>query len=79
MARGQQKIQAQEKNAKKLADKKKQAAGSTQKDAATKALHYKCPVCLVCVAMFDMFSACIFALSVRFSFCGIYTCTDTPV
>jgi hypothetical protein len=47
MARGQQKIQAQEKNAKKLQDKKKQAAGSTQKDAAAKALHYKCPVCLV--------------------------------
>lgn len=48
MARGQQKIQAQQKNAKK-ADAKKKAEGPHQKLAAEKALVYKCPVCLVCM------------------------------
>ena len=44
MARGQQKIQAQQKNAAKQA-KMKKAAGSDQKAAAKKALIYTCPVC----------------------------------
>ena len=44
MARGQQKIQAQQKNAAKQA-KMKKGAGSDQKAAAKKALIYTCPVC----------------------------------
>ena len=44
MARGQQKIQSQQKNAAKQA-KLKKAAGSDQKAAAKKALIYTCPVC----------------------------------
>ncbi|XP_014352709.1 zinc finger protein 706 isoform X2 [Latimeria chalumnae] len=44
MARGQQKIQAQQKNAKRLADMKKKH-GSDQKAAAKAALVFTCPVC----------------------------------
>lgn len=47
MARGQQKIQSQQKNAQKLAAKKK-AQGHDQKAAAAKALTFKCKVCMVC-------------------------------
>ncbi|XP_073419195.1 zinc finger protein 706-like isoform X1 [Dendrobates tinctorius] len=43
MARGQQKIQSQQKNAKKQAEKKKH--GSDQKAAAKAALVFTCPVC----------------------------------
>ncbi|XP_032901020.1 zinc finger protein 706-like [Amblyraja radiata] len=43
MARGQQKLQAQQKNAKRQADKKK--GGSDQKAAAKAALVHTCPVC----------------------------------
>ncbi|CAH8599134.1 unnamed protein product [Schistosoma margrebowiei] len=43
MARGQQKIQSQQRNAKKQADLKKPAIDS--KKAAAKALHHTCPVC----------------------------------
>ena len=43
MARGQQKIQSQQKNAAKQAAKKK--GGADQKAAAKKALVYTCPVC----------------------------------
>ncbi|KAM4044361.1 zinc finger protein 706-like [Anomaloglossus baeobatrachus] len=43
MARGQQKIQSQQKNAKKQAEKKKH--GSDQKAAAKVALVFTCPVC----------------------------------
>ncbi|CAJ0943754.1 unnamed protein product [Ranitomeya imitator] len=45
MARGQQKIQSQQKNAKKQAEKKKH--GSDQKAAAKAALVFTCPVCRV--------------------------------
>ncbi len=45
MARGQQKIQSQQKNAKKAAEKKGQ--GADQKTAAKAALVYSCPVCRV--------------------------------
>ncbi|KAG9355618.1 hypothetical protein JZ751_000456 [Albula glossodonta] len=44
MARGQQKIQSQQKNAKKAAEKKKQQ-GADQKTAAKAALVHTCPVC----------------------------------
>jgi ribosomal protein L44E len=44
MARGQQKIQSQQKAAQKQA-KLKKAAGSDQKAAAKKALVFTCPVC----------------------------------
>ncbi|GBM55676.1 Zinc finger protein 706 [Araneus ventricosus] len=44
MARGQQKIQSQQKNAKRLNDKKKQD-GHDQKAAAQKALTHVCTVC----------------------------------
>ena len=44
MARGQQKIQSQKKNAEKQA-KMKKAQGSGQKASALKALIYTCPVC----------------------------------
>ena len=44
MARGQQKIQSQVKNAKKLEQMRK-ANAVDQKTAAQKALHYKCIVC----------------------------------
>nr|XP_046274653.1 zinc finger protein 706-like [Scatophagus argus] len=44
MARGQQKIQSQQKNAKKAAEKKK-AQGADQKTAAKAALVHTCPVC----------------------------------
>uniref|UniRef100_A0AC34FJV2 Small EDRK-rich factor-like N-terminal domain-containing protein n=1 Tax=Panagrolaimus sp. ES5 TaxID=591445 RepID=A0AC34FJV2_9BILA len=43
MARGHQKIQAQQKNAKKQEDAKK--GGSDQKAAALKALKHQCTVC----------------------------------
>lgn len=46
MARGQQKIQSQQKNAKKAAEKKK-AQGADQKNAAKAALVHTCPVCRV--------------------------------
>jgi hypothetical protein len=45
MARGQQKIQSQQKNAEKQA-KLKKAAGSDQKKSAAAALIYKCSVCM---------------------------------
>jgi hypothetical protein len=44
MARGQQKIQSQQKNAEKQA-KLKKAAGSDQKKSAAAALVYSCAVC----------------------------------
>ena len=44
MARGQQKIQSQKKNAEKQA-KMKKAQGADQKASAKKALIYTCPVC----------------------------------
>lgn len=47
MARGHQKIQSQQKNAKKQADIKK-AKGHDQKAAAKAALVYTCAVCRVC-------------------------------
>ncbi|VDQ17123.1 unnamed protein product [Trichobilharzia regenti] len=43
MARGQQKIQSQQKNAKKQAEMKKSSID--QKKAAAKALNHTCPVC----------------------------------
>lgn len=46
MARGQQKIQSQQKNAKKAAEKKK-SHGADQKTAAKAALVHTCPVCRV--------------------------------
>lgn len=46
MARGHQKIQSQQKNAKKQADAKK-AKGHDQKTAAMAALVYTCGVCKV--------------------------------
>ena len=45
MARGQQKIQAQQKNAAKQAKLKKGQSHESQKEAAKKALVYSCPVC----------------------------------
>lgn len=45
MARGQQKIQSQQKAAEKAAKLKKQQ-GHDQKKAAAAALTYKCPVCM---------------------------------
>ncbi|KAF8371612.1 hypothetical protein PRIPAC_78041 [Pristionchus pacificus] len=45
MARGQQKLQSQQKNAEKMA-KLKKAQGSDQKTAAQAALTYKCSVCM---------------------------------
>lgn len=47
MARGHQKFQAQQKNAKKQADIKK-SKGHDQKAAAKAALVYTCTVCRVC-------------------------------
>jgi hypothetical protein len=49
MARGQQKIQSQQKNAKAAAAKKKGAAAD-QKTAAKAALVHTCPVCRVSVS-----------------------------
>lgn len=46
MARGQQKIQSQQKNAKRAAEKKK-SQGADQKTAAKAALIHTCPVCRV--------------------------------
>jgi ribosomal protein L44E len=46
MARGQQKIQSQQKNAKRAADLKKQG-NHDQKAAAQKALNFTCVVCRV--------------------------------
>ena len=45
MARGQQKVQSQQKNKEKL-DKMKKQQGSDQKAAALKALTIKCSVCM---------------------------------
>lgn len=45
MARGHQKIQAQQK-AQKKADQAKKGQGCDQKTAAQKALHHKCTVCM---------------------------------
>lgn len=56
MARGQQKIQSQQKNAKKAADKKKQGAPD-QKTTAKAALVHSCPVCRVNV---DRYWMCLF-------------------
>lgn len=50
MARGQQKIQSQQKNAKKSAEKKK-GQGADQKTAAKAALVHTCPVCRVSAAV----------------------------
>lgn len=47
MARGQQKIQSQQKNAEKLA-KLKKAQGMDSKKSAQAALVYSCSVCKVC-------------------------------
>ena len=49
MARGQQKIQSQQKAAEKAAKLKKQK-GHDQKSAAAKALTFKCKVCMVRMA-----------------------------
>jgi heterodisulfide reductase subunit B len=46
MARGQQKIQSQQKNAKKASDKKKGGLAE-QKSSAMAALVHTCPVCRV--------------------------------
>jgi len=48
MARGQQKIQSQQKNAEKQA-KQKKAQGADQKKAAQAALVYSCTVCKACI------------------------------
>lgn len=48
MARGHQKFQSQQKNAKKLAEIKK-SKGHDQKAAAKAALVYTCTVCRVCL------------------------------
>lgn len=45
MARGQQKIQSQQKNAEKQAKLKKAAGGGDSKKAAAKALIFSCTVC----------------------------------
>ncbi|GAV02398.1 hypothetical protein RvY_12969 [Ramazzottius varieornatus] len=45
MARGQQKIQSQQKNAEKQAKIKKQQGGPNQKDTAAVALKFSCAVC----------------------------------
>jgi len=47
MARGQQKIQSQQKNAEKQA-KLKKGQGTDQKKSAAAALVYSCAVCKVC-------------------------------
>lgn len=49
MARGHQKIQSQQKNAKKQAEMKK-SKGHDQKMAAKAALVFTCSVCKVCLA-----------------------------
>ncbi|XP_075248119.1 zinc finger protein 706-like [Convolutriloba macropyga] len=46
MARGQQKIQSQQKNAQKQAKTAKKNAGDHKKTAEA-ALHYKCSVCMI--------------------------------
>ncbi|XP_063951166.1 zinc finger protein 706-like [Lytechinus pictus] len=46
MARGQQKIQSQQKRAKEIEKKKKAATGMTSKAAGMKALTFKCAVCM---------------------------------
>lgn len=51
MARGHQKFQAQQKNAKRQADIKK-SKGHDQKAAAKAALAYTCTVCQVCASNF---------------------------
>lgn len=48
MARGQQKIQSQQKKQKEM-EKKKKAMGHDQKASAAKALVHTCAVCKVCV------------------------------
>ena len=48
MARGQQKIQSQQKKAKEM-EKKKKAQGHDQKKAAQAALTYLCTVCKVTI------------------------------
>lgn len=53
MARGQQKIQSQQKNAEKNA-KLKKLQGKDQKTAAQAALTFKCSVCMVSV----LYSTC---------------------
>ena len=47
MARGQQKIQSQQRNAERLAAEKKRQGGTDQKKAAQKALLFVCSVCKV--------------------------------
>lgn len=51
MARGHQKFQSQQKNAKKLADSKK-SKSHDQKAAAKAALVYTCTICRVCIYFF---------------------------
>lgn len=53
MARGQQKIQSQQKNAAKKAAQAK-AGGMNQKEHAKKALTHKCTVCMVILIMLNM-------------------------
>jgi hypothetical protein len=57
MARGQQKIQSQQKNAEKAA-KMKKAQGHDQKKAAQAALTYKCSVCMVNIIT-DQIAQCV--------------------
>lgn len=61
MARGQQKIQAQQKNAKKSAEKKK-GQGADQKTAAKAALVHTCPVCRVIAAFPHLFTCVLLTL-----------------
>ena len=53
MARGQQKIQSQQKNAEKLAKKRK--GGMDQKKAGMAGLQYSCKVCMVCISLIIRF------------------------
>ncbi|VDP20142.1 unnamed protein product [Heligmosomoides polygyrus] len=57
MARGHQKIQAQQK-AQKKADQAKKGQGCDQKTAAQKALHHKCTVCMVRFLVFVSAGLC---------------------
>jgi len=69
MARGQQKIQSQQKNAEKQA-KQKKGQGSDQKKAAQAALVYSCAVCKVCIfnAYYNFWDLRSCIISIMFNF-----------
>ena len=74
MARGQQKIQSQQKNAEKRAKQKK---GASQLKAADKALVYSCTVCLVSSFIYFLLMLIYFIVHCKTEmFITLYRCHD---